>query len=73
MFVQPPHCVSVLYKFQKTPQGQKRSLSQLLPPPEPSPDGDYVGQHSQGIGGHYATSYANKRQKVSHTRLMMQY
>nr|XP_011451002.2 ribonucleoprotein PTB-binding 1 isoform X2 [Crassostrea gigas] len=57
----------------KTPQGQKRSFNHLLPPPEPSPEGDYVGQHSQGIGGHYAASYTNKRQKVSHTRLMMQY
>ncbi|XP_048763159.2 ribonucleoprotein PTB-binding 1-like [Ostrea edulis] len=69
--IQPPSKSS--QPLLKTPQGQKRSLSQLLPPPEPSPDGDYVGQHSQGIGGHYATSYANKRQKVSHTRLMMQY
>ncbi|XP_062618535.1 ribonucleoprotein PTB-binding 1-like isoform X1 [Saccostrea cucullata] len=57
----------------KTPQGQKRSYSHLLPAPEPSPEGEYVGQHSQGIGGHYAASYTNKRQKVSHTRLMMQY
>lgn len=27
----------------------------LLPMPEPSPEaGSYVGQHSQGLGGHYA-------------------
>ncbi|KAL3880420.1 hypothetical protein ACJMK2_032658 [Sinanodonta woodiana] len=47
-----------------TPSGQKRSYSQLLPPPEPSPEGDYVGQHSQGIGGHYADSITAKRQRL---------
>ncbi|OWF43555.1 uncharacterized protein LOC110459570 [Mizuhopecten yessoensis] len=49
----------------KTPIGQKRSYSHLLPPPEPSPESEYVGQHSQGIGGHYADSYpSNKRQRL---------
>ena len=43
-----------------TPIGQKRK-PHLLPSPEPSPDGVYVGQHSQGIGGHYAESYIKKR------------
>ncbi|KAL5020909.1 hypothetical protein ScPMuIL_000064 [Solemya velum] len=43
-----------------TPVGQKRSYSHLLPPPEPSPEGSYVGQHSQGIGGHYADSYSKR-------------
>ncbi|XP_059151866.1 ribonucleoprotein PTB-binding 1-like isoform X2 [Physella acuta] len=42
--------------------GQKRSHSQLLPPPEQSPDGtDYIGQHSQGLGGHYMDSYKRSR------------
>ncbi|ESP02444.1 hypothetical protein LOTGIDRAFT_172000 [Lottia gigantea] len=48
-----------------TPVGQKRSFSQLLPAPEQSPEGTYVGQHSQGIGGHYADSYS-KRMKLDH-------
>ncbi|XP_025084583.1 spidroin-1-like isoform X2 [Pomacea canaliculata] len=33
--------------------GSKRGYSHLLPKPEPSPEGDYIGQHSQGLGGHY--------------------
>ncbi|XP_029945563.1 ribonucleoprotein PTB-binding 1 isoform X1 [Salarias fasciatus] len=42
----------------KTPIGsQKRAFSRLIPSPEPSPEGGYVGQHSQGLGGHYADSY----------------
>ncbi|RZF42053.1 hypothetical protein LSTR_LSTR006646 [Laodelphax striatellus] len=41
-----------------TPIGQKR---RLLPEPEPTPEGDYVGQHSQGIGGHYADSFKRKK------------
>ncbi|XP_030331125.1 ribonucleoprotein PTB-binding 1 [Strigops habroptila] len=41
--------------------GQKRSFSQLLPPLEPSPKGCYVGQHSQGLGGHYADSYLKRK------------
>lgn len=49
----------------KTPVGQKRSYSHLLPAPEPSPETEYIGQHSQGIGGHYADSYSsNKRQRL---------
>lgn len=44
-----------------SPIGQKRSYSQLLPPPEASPEGGYIGQHSQGIGGHYADSYAKRK------------
>ena len=50
--------------FQNTPQGQKRNSMHILPSPEPSPEGDYIGQHSQGIGGHYADSYV-KRQKLA--------
>ncbi|XP_071656798.1 ribonucleoprotein PTB-binding 1 [Patagioenas fasciata] len=46
----------------KTPLGgHKRAFSQLLPSPEPSPEGSYVGQHSQGLGGHYADSYLKRK------------
>ncbi|GAB1293927.1 Ribonucleoprotein PTB-binding 1 [Apodemus speciosus] len=46
----------------KTPLGgHKRSSSHLLPSPEPSPEGSYVGQHSQGLGGHYADSYLKRK------------
>ncbi|XP_072919294.1 ribonucleoprotein PTB-binding 2 isoform X2 [Hemitrygon akajei] len=41
--------------------GQKRASTYLLPSPEVSPDGSYVGQHSQGLGGHYADSYHKKK------------
>ncbi|CAK8689673.1 unnamed protein product [Clavelina lepadiformis] len=35
----------------------RRDGGQFLPSPEPSPEaGAYVGQHSQGLGGHYADS-----------------
>ncbi|XP_045066728.1 ribonucleoprotein PTB-binding 1-like isoform X1 [Coregonus clupeaformis] len=33
----------------------------LIPSPEPSPEGGYVGQHSQGLGGHYADSYLKRK------------
>nr|CAB3262749.1 uncharacterized protein LOC100182699 [Phallusia mammillata] len=37
---------------------RKRGNGNVLPSPEPSPEaGAYVGQHSQGLGGHYADSY----------------
>ncbi|XP_066202684.1 ribonucleoprotein PTB-binding 1 isoform X2 [Saccopteryx leptura] len=46
----------------KTPLGgHKRSFAHLLPSPEPSPEGSYVGQHSQGLGGHYADSYLKRK------------
>jgi hypothetical protein len=36
----------------------KKWYGDVLPSPEPSPEaGAYVGQHSQGLGGHYADSY----------------
>ncbi|XP_069004940.1 ribonucleoprotein PTB-binding 1 isoform X1 [Embiotoca jacksoni] len=45
----------------KTPIGShKRVFSRLIPSPEPSPEGGYVGQHSQGLGGHYADSYLKR-------------
>ncbi|KAJ3598721.1 hypothetical protein NHX12_000684 [Muraenolepis orangiensis] len=46
----------------KTPVGgHKRVFSRLIPSPEPSPEGGYVGQHSQGLGGHYADSYLKRK------------
>ncbi|XP_010898371.2 ribonucleoprotein PTB-binding 1 isoform X2 [Esox lucius] len=46
----------------KTPiGGHKRLYSRLIPSPEPSPEGGYVGQHSQGLGGHYADSYLKRK------------
>ncbi|KAL6102629.1 raver1 [Pungitius sinensis] len=46
----------------KTPiGGHKRLLNRLIPSPEPSPEGGYVGQHSQGLGGHYADSYLKRK------------
>lgn len=50
--------------FIGTPQGQKRNSNHFVPSPEPSPEGDYIGQHSQGLGGHYADTYA-KRQRLN--------
>ncbi|KAM3845665.1 ribonucleoprotein PTB-binding 1 [Vipera latastei] len=48
--------------YSKTPiGGQKRAFSHLLPSPEPSPEGSYIGQHSQGLGGHYADSYLKRK------------
>ena len=41
-----------------TPIGPVRPKTHLVPSPEPSPEGYYVGQHSQGLGGHYADSYS---------------
>ncbi|XP_054287365.1 ribonucleoprotein PTB-binding 1-like [Macrosteles quadrilineatus] len=43
-----------------TPFGQKR---RLLPSREPSPESNYVGQHSQGLGGHYEGSYFKRKKK----------
>ncbi|NXK43699.1 RAVR1 protein, partial [Piprites chloris] len=52
----PENCV-----FQTPLGGHKRGFSHLLPSPEPSPEGCYVGQHSQGLGGHYADSYLKRK------------
>jgi hypothetical protein len=40
----------------------KRKIS-IPPTPEQSPEGPYIGQHSQGLGGHYASSYMSKKAK----------
>ena len=45
----------------QTPKSLKRKAS-IPVSPEESPEGRYIGQHSQGLGGHYADSYwARKR------------
>ncbi|XP_062311191.1 ribonucleoprotein PTB-binding 1-like [Osmerus eperlanus] len=41
-------------------RGQKREYSQL-PVQELTPEGAYVGQHSQGLGGQYADYFKKKR------------
>lgn len=46
-----------------TPVGQKRKYNNFLPSPEPSPEGNYIGQHSQGIGGHYPDSWSKRKKK----------
>ena len=43
-------------------QGLKRRIN-IPCSPEQSPEGTYVGQHSQGLGGHYASSYFSKKAK----------
>ncbi|XP_043940510.1 ribonucleoprotein PTB-binding 1 isoform X2 [Protopterus annectens] len=56
-----PHS-STSSSLMKTPVGaQKRGFSHLIPSPEPSPEGGYIGQHSQGLGGHYADSYLKRK------------
>lgn len=47
--------------FQTPLGGHKRPFPRLLPSPEPSPEGAYVGQHSQGLGGHYADSHLKRK------------
>ena len=43
---------------------KRKDMGNVLPSPEPSPEGGYVGQHSQGLGGHYQSSYvARKRSR----------
>ena len=56
MVVSPPSQNQIY----STPPGQgvKRKVS-IPPSPEASPEGAYIGQHSQGIGGHYASSYGH--------------
>jgi len=43
--------------------GKRGGRPHFVASPEPSPEGVYVGQHSQGIGGHYAESYLAKRRR----------
>lgn len=56
----PTSSTSSLSNQQETSRGQKRGIP---PSPELSPEGMYIGQHSQGIGGHYADSYLKRNKK----------
>lgn len=56
----PTSSASSLSSQQETSRGQKRGIP---PSPELSPEGMYIGQHSQGIGGHYADSYLKRNKK----------
>lgn len=56
----PTTSSSSLSNQQETSRGQKRGIP---PSPELSPEGMYIGQHSQGIGGHYADSYLKRNKK----------
>ncbi|XP_078575867.1 ribonucleoprotein PTB-binding 2-like isoform X2 [Branchiostoma floridae x Branchiostoma japonicum] len=56
-FPQPQHPAL----SRKMTPAQKRKAPHLLPSPEPSPESGYIGQHSQGLGGHYADTYSKKR------------
>ncbi|XP_059480232.1 ribonucleoprotein PTB-binding 2-like [Neocloeon triangulifer] len=60
----PPQIVSPQPDSPVTPQGQKRKLNHIPPSPEPSPENNYIGQHSQGIGGHYADSYFKRKRRL---------
>ncbi|XP_065351490.1 ribonucleoprotein PTB-binding 1-like isoform X2 [Cloeon dipterum] len=59
----PPIPAAVAPGVAMTPLGQKRKYSHILPSPEPSPEGNYIGQHSQGLGGHYADSFFKRKKK----------
>ena len=54
----PPHSLPQT----PSPHSLKRKAS-ILPSPEESPEGGYIGQHSQGLGGHYADSYWAKKRR----------
>ncbi|KAL5237531.1 hypothetical protein ACI65C_004941 [Semiaphis heraclei] len=56
----PTSSTSSLSNQHDTARGQKRGIP---PSPELSPEGMYIGQHSQGIGGHYADSYLKRNKK----------
>lgn len=56
----PTSSTSSLASQQESSRGQKRGIP---PSPELSPEGMYIGQHSQGIGGHYADSYLKRNKK----------
>ncbi|XP_066299066.1 ribonucleoprotein PTB-binding 1-like [Branchiostoma lanceolatum] len=59
-FQQPQHPVL----SRKMTPAQKRKAPHLLPSPEPSPESGYIGQHSQGLGGHYADTYNIKKRRA---------
>ena len=64
--VAPPTPTSSFNLATSTPQAIKRKAS-IPPSPEDSPGGrPYIGQHSQGLGGHYADSYWYRKRAKYH-------
>jgi len=56
----PASSISSSTPFSPSPSSLKRKAS-IPASPESSPQGPYIGQHSQGLGGHYADSYWQKK------------
>merc|ERR1719483_299166 len=56
----PASSISSSSSYSPSPCGVKRKAS-IPASPESSPQGPYIGQHSQGLGGHYADSYWQKK------------
>lgn len=52
----PASSISSSSSYTPSPTSLKRKAS-IPASPESSPQGPYIGQHSQGLGGHYADSY----------------
>jgi len=52
----PASSISSSASYTPSPTSLKRKAS-IPASPESSPQGPYIGQHSQGLGGHYADSY----------------
>jgi len=64
--IAPPTPTSSFNLATSTPQAIKRKAS-IPPSPEDSPGGrPYIGQHSQGLGGHYADSYWYRKRAKYH-------
>ena len=60
-----PSNISSGFPHTPSPNSLKRKAS-IPPSPEESPEGRYIGQHSQGLGGHYADSYWAKKRIKHH-------
>jgi len=56
----PASSISSSASYTPSPSNLKRKAS-IPASPESSPQGPYIGQHSQGLGGHYADSYWQKK------------
>jgi hypothetical protein len=56
----PASSISSSVSYTPSPSSLKRKAS-IPASPESSPQGPYIGQHSQGLGGHYADSYWQKK------------
>jgi len=56
----PASSISSSTPYTPPPSSLKRKAS-IPASPESSPQGPYIGQHSQGLGGHYQDSYWQKK------------